>query len=596
MRKFLIVSMVLSILFSARADIFEINRSLGKGINLGNVFEAPDFGGWGEPYDTNHIALIAQRGFQTLRLPVRWCPEKRTAMEPPYTIAESFFEKVDEAIDCALGHDLNVVLDIHHYDELFEDPHKEWDRFKAMWEQIAERYKDYSSSLVFEILNEPNTNLTAELWNDLLAETFSIIRKTNPTRPVIIGVAEWGGISALNKLVLPEDPNIILTVHYYLPFNFTHQGASWVENSMDWVGTTWEGTYYEKKAVIDDMEYIRAYSEENSVPVFLGEFGAITLADLQSRVNWSSFCARLFEKYDFSWAYWAFGAGFDVYDKEEEKWTEPLAEALLSSDTSILAMEKDSITGRNIVRNGTFADESNWELNLNTSAAEATGVVENNSYSVTVVNPDTANWNIQLIQSELILKKDHSYLLVFDVYADSERTIAAAVDRCPPPDYVFSMHAANWDVQVTKEKKTVTLPFNAAFDDSLARVTFYLGGSGAGDEATTVHFSNVSLYEEESAVSIMQNRRLANNKKPGSFTAKVSKHSVYLAFDKKVNQPISVSLLSLSGRVIYRGENLDVSASNSIDIPISTKSKSPVVLQVKHGSAIESRVLFNGLN
>ena len=95
-----------------------------------------------------------------------------------------------------------------------------------MWTQISQRYKDQPGEVLFEILNEPNSKLTPELWNVYLREALAIIRRTNPVRTVVIGPGQWNQVSQLDKLELPEgDRNIIVTIHSYSPMEFTHQGA-----------------------------------------------------------------------------------------------------------------------------------------------------------------------------------------------------------------------------------------------------------------------------------------------------------------------------------------------------------------------------------
>ena len=65
-----------------------------------------------------------------------------------------------------------------------------------------------------------------------------------------MGVAEFGGIGGLSKLVPPQDSNVIATIHYYNPFNFTHQGAEWVgAQANEWLGTPWNDLDAERAAV-----------------------------------------------------------------------------------------------------------------------------------------------------------------------------------------------------------------------------------------------------------------------------------------------------------------------------------------------------------
>ena len=85
------------------------------------------------------------------------------------------------AVDQALKNGLLAVVNVHHYNELFEDPDGHHDRFVAIWKQIGAPVQKLSDSLVFEILNEPNTKLTMGKWNSLLIEALDTIRRSNPT-------------------------------------------------------------------------------------------------------------------------------------------------------------------------------------------------------------------------------------------------------------------------------------------------------------------------------------------------------------------------------------------------------------------------------
>jgi endoglucanase len=77
--------------------------------------------------------------------------------------------------------------------------------------------------VIFEILNEPNGQLTPDLWNQFLREALGVIRRTNPSRTVVIGPGQYNAIDQLDRLKLPEeDRRIIVTIHYYKPMEFTH--------------------------------------------------------------------------------------------------------------------------------------------------------------------------------------------------------------------------------------------------------------------------------------------------------------------------------------------------------------------------------------
>jgi endoglucanase len=291
-------------------DIVAPASQLGRGINLGNKLEAPKEGDWGNPVQTWMMTTIRRGGFATVRMPVRWSAHADTL--PPYTIDAAFLNRVTWVVDQALSAGLMAVLDVHHYEEIFQDPQGQRDRFLAMWQQIATHFAGYSDSLLFEVLNEPHDSLTPELWNQLLGDALAVIRQSDPTRYVVIGTGEWGGIGAMGRLQLPDDHRLIFTFHYYNPFHFTHQGAEWVQGADAWLGTTW-GTSQEKAAVRADFDTVAAWAVRHQVPVFMGEFGAYSRAAMAGRVAWTAFVAREAEKRGFSWAYWEFDSGFGAY-------------------------------------------------------------------------------------------------------------------------------------------------------------------------------------------------------------------------------------------------------------------------------------------
>lgn len=308
--------------------IFDQNKRLGRGVNLGNALEAPREGEWGVTLQEGYFQLIKEAGFNSVRIPIRW--NAHAADTPPYTIDPAFFERIDWAVNQVTSRGLVAVINIHHYLEMFEDPAAHRERFLAIWNQIATHYKDYPDSLFFEPLNEPNNALNYYEWNQIARDTLAIIRQNNPTRPVVIGPADWYSLSMLKELKLPEeDRNIIVSFHYYQPFQFTHQGADWAAGSEAWLGTTWKGTSAEKGNITWDFDKVVEWSKANNRPIYLGEFGAYSEADMDSRALWTNFVARQAEARGFSWAYWEFCSGFGVYDPVLKMWNEPLLTALI---------------------------------------------------------------------------------------------------------------------------------------------------------------------------------------------------------------------------------------------------------------------------
>jgi endoglucanase len=255
-------------------------------------------------------------------------PFRDARADASHKLGSNWLEALDWAVAQALANRLLVVLDFHEFNTMARDPIGNKERFLAMWTQLAERCKDQPNEVLFEILNEPNGKLTAELWNQFLREALAIIRRTNPTRTIVIGPARFNQIGQLDTLEIPEnDRNIITTIHYYSPMEFTHQGASW-SNHKDKVGVMW-GTPEEKQAVVRDFDKAQEWSNKTHRPLYLGEFGAYDKAPMESRVRYNDFVTREAEKRGWSWAYWQFDSDFILYDIPGNHWIEPIRDALI---------------------------------------------------------------------------------------------------------------------------------------------------------------------------------------------------------------------------------------------------------------------------
>jgi endoglucanase len=309
------------------ATLGETSLASLHGVNLGNMLEAPKEGAWGVSVHEEYFPIIRQAGFSIIRVPIRWAAHVGPA--PGYTIAPTFFSRIDWVVAQAEKNGLLAILDYHNDDALMKDPDANADRFVAIWKQIAVHYKDAPTTIFFELLNEPNGKLDAPHWNALLAKTLAVVRATNPTRTVVIGPVHWNNYRDLPKLVLPDsDRNILVTIHYYEPMSFTHQGASWIDGSDKWLGNKW-GTDAEKQTVTHDFDQAAAWGTAHHRSIYLGEFGAFSRGDMDSRSLWTSFVARTAESHGFPWTYWEFCSGFGAYDPHAQAWRQPLLKALL---------------------------------------------------------------------------------------------------------------------------------------------------------------------------------------------------------------------------------------------------------------------------
>jgi len=311
---------------AAGPDAFAQNQRLGRGVNIlgyDPIWRSRERA----RFKAGYFQKLKAAGFNSVRINLH--PFRYMAATNEWALNPSWVEVLDWAVKEAQGQGLAVILDLHEFHALGDDPAGGKEKLLAFWRQVAARYQSATNTLYFEVLNEPFGKLTPELWNEYFAEALAVIRKTNPTRTVIVGPGHWNAISHLEKLQLPEsDRQLIVTVHFYEPFDFTHQGASWT-NQKDKLGFTWAGSAEEMAALNRAFDKADAWAKANRRPLFLGEFGAYDRGPMDSRVRWTAAVARAAEARGWSWAYWQFDSDFILYDVKREAWVEPILGALV---------------------------------------------------------------------------------------------------------------------------------------------------------------------------------------------------------------------------------------------------------------------------
>jgi endoglucanase len=318
-------------------DAFAMTKKIGRGINFGNIVEAsPLEGSWGLSLSDELFDKAKEAGFATIRLPVRWSNYAQATA--PYTIDASFFVRVDYAINAALSRGMNIVVNMHHHRQLcgetLDNGEKNIDaavlddRFIAMWSQIATRYKDQPNDrVVLEPYNEPNTSCNGARWNTLAKRALDEIRKTNPSRFVVLGPSSWNSPYALKDFTPPDDPRVIITFHDYSPFQFTHQGASWAGGDADsWLGTTC-CTAAQAVEVTQAMDVAKQWAGTRW-PLWMGEFGSYEKAPYDSRIRWTRLARDEAEKRGIAWAYWEMASGFGIWNPANKTWRTELRDAL----------------------------------------------------------------------------------------------------------------------------------------------------------------------------------------------------------------------------------------------------------------------------
>lgn len=284
---------------------------------------------WWDPakarFKPRHFKIIKDGGFDTVRINLYAFRQMNAKLE----LNPKWFETLDGLVNEAVKQDLNVILDMHDYERCFEDVARCRTQVLAFWEQTAPHFKDAPPNVVFEILNEPNRAMN-DHWNALLVDALAVIRRTNPTRNVLIGPAFWNNIAWLPKLELPKDDrHIIVSVHYYEPHRFTHQGATWGDAEWRDLSNIRWGSKADYAKIDKDFDEAQAWAKKHDRPIFLGEFGAYDKAPLEDRVKWTAAVARGAEKRGWAWGYWQFDSNFVVYDIDKDAWNTPIHKALV---------------------------------------------------------------------------------------------------------------------------------------------------------------------------------------------------------------------------------------------------------------------------
>ena len=476
----------------AQPTIFEINKNLGKGINMGNMFEAPTETEWGNPFRDDYFKRIADLGFNHVRIPIRWDTPARCLQSSPYTIAATFLERIKYVIDKALAEKLYVIINMHHHDAIFQDPDGQKAKFIAQWSQIATYFKGYDHRLLFEVMNEPNTNLVANKWNTFFKDALTEIRKTNPTRGVLMGIAPWGGLGGVPDIVFPDDNYTILTVHYYEPFTFTHQGAEWVTGADAWLGTKWDNTNLEREEIVGSFAFIKSFAAAKNKPIHVGEFGAYSKGDIDSRVKWSNFLARWFETQGFSWAYWEWSAGFGIFNPATNQYLTVLADAL--TKTPMLPAKQQTTVP---VFESVFGAADGWNLYVQPDAG---GTISRNNgtgtIDVTKIGSDA--WHVQLVKAPVKIKKDSRYLVTIKASSDVPVSFTNYVGKNSDP---WNSYSGYKSISLTSIMSDYTYSFvMTSPTDELARVVFDLGSKVA-----KISIASVKIEEVKEVVSAYSN-------------------------------------------------------------------------------------------
>jgi aryl-phospho-beta-D-glucosidase BglC (GH1 family) len=261
----------------------QIVSDIKVGWNLGNTLDSYNYSewttdaetAWGNPTTTEAmIKSVKDAGFNAIRIPVTWGEH----MDGD-TIDSDWMNRVQEVVDYAYNQDMFVILNMHHDDYIWFTPDEseysaDSEKLCSIWNQICSRFGDYGDRLLFEGMNEPRTVGSSGEWTGGTAQERAVINKyeqdfvntvrasggNNAQRTLVItSYAASIDDAAINDVIVPDDENIIVSIHFYAPWQFANGDSNeWDKSVLD------EGFAKLKSTFID-----------NGTPVIIGEFGAV---------------------------------------------------------------------------------------------------------------------------------------------------------------------------------------------------------------------------------------------------------------------------------------------------------------------------------
>jgi len=286
------------------------------------------------------LADIAKAGFKTVRIPI--CFGAWASIGQPYHWENTQgLELADRFVQWASDNNLNVIIDLHHTE--FDgkmDGAATTDRVVWLWKQIAERYKFTDPERVlFEVRNEPH-DIKPEDWRAQARAIIAAIRAIDTKHTLIVGFHDWNSRQAMIDSKPFDDPNIIYTFHYYDPFVFTHQGATWTAKGMAEthpvpfpgkasdikIADSAKGTWVEAQIMkygddsraekmFADLKAAKDWSERNRVPIFLGEFGSYSkYPTLQDRCRHAAAVYTALGRLNIPNTWWEWDGGLNMFD------------------------------------------------------------------------------------------------------------------------------------------------------------------------------------------------------------------------------------------------------------------------------------------
>lgn len=300
-------------------DQTAITAAMGMGWNLGNQLEAssnkvPSETAWGNPIITEDlIKAVKAQGFNTIRIPVSYLSKIGEA--PDYTIDSAWLDRVQEVVDYVVGNDMYAVMNIHgdgYYTVdggwllCVDDNQDEIKaKYEAVWKQIADRFKDYDEHLIFESMNEefdntygkPNKDGYANIneYNRIFVDTVRGTGSNNTKRWLLLPgwntnieytVGNYGFVIPEDKLCESDGKRIMISVHYYDPYNFTiDENSSSAKTQWGKYATENFDNWGQEDHVDSQMQMLHDTFIAEGYPVIIGEMGVQDKTHLSESFN-----------------------------------------------------------------------------------------------------------------------------------------------------------------------------------------------------------------------------------------------------------------------------------------------------------------------
>ena len=300
-------------------DRTAITAAMGMGWNLGNQLEAssnkvPSETAWGNPIITEDlIKAVKAQGFNTIRIPVSYLSKIGDA--PDYTIDSAWLDRVQEVVDYVVGNDMYAVMNIHgdgYYTVdggwllCVDDNQDEIKaKYEAVWKQIADRFKDYDERLIFESMNEefdntygrPNKDGYANIneYNQIFVDTVRGTGSNNTKRWLLLPgwntnveytAGSYGFVIPEDKLCESDGKRIMISVHYYDPYNFTlDENSSSAKTQWGKYATENFDNWGQEDYVDSQMQKLHDTFVAEGYPVIIGEMGVQDKTHLSESFN-----------------------------------------------------------------------------------------------------------------------------------------------------------------------------------------------------------------------------------------------------------------------------------------------------------------------